>query len=538
MTGALAAVAELRARLFWRRIAARAGMAEGVSRVLLVALAVPTGVLVAVGLGFGSYQAARSGAGLRATVAIAAISFGLWQTWTATSLSFDDREGFDLRRFLLYPIPPGRLYALGLAAGVVGDPVTLFWSVSLGGVFVGAALGRPGAWLAILAVALAVFAASTILLVALVQEILGVFLESRRAREWGGIVSVALAIGFLAIIAGAAVRPIQAVQEMLPLLQALQWVAWPAAFSAASLHAVVEGRVAASLAWLAGEAVLAAASGWLAYRVALRQARSGGSTRRASGRWDAALAFPLQGARGGLVEKEAKYLVRHPLARMDAVLVPALTALVGWQLGMRFPRTESGVLHALPLFGVAAYTHLAVQPFWLNAFGWERGGARLLFLAPIDPATVLRVKNGVLLGFSSALFVLSAALLVAPGGRPPAWALVGAGVLFAALAPWLYAAGNLVSVLHPRALPFTLRGGHLPALSALLGIAITTAATGLFSLPVLLAARLDEPWVLVVAWALLGLVGLAIHRAALPAQARWFSRRRDEFLPAACGDDA
>ena len=41
------------------------------------------------------------------------------------------------------------------------------------------------------------------------------------------------------------------------------------------------------------------------------------------------------------------------------------------------------VVRALPLLAFAVYTHLATQVFWLNAFGWDRGGARLLFLAPL-----------------------------------------------------------------------------------------------------------------------------------------------------------
>jgi ABC-2 type transport system permease protein len=223
---------------------------------------------------------------------------------------------------------------------------------------------------------------------------------------------------------------------------------------------------------------------------------------------------------------------------MDAVLVPAITALIGWKVGSVIPGGDAAVVHALPLLGLAVYTHLVVQPFWLNAFGWERGGARVAFLAPVDLAEVLRVKNEVLLAFSGVLFAVSAAILLVPGGRPPPWAVLGAVVLFVAMAPWLYAAGNLVSILQPRAAPFTLRGGNLSALSALSGIVVVSAVTGVFALPVLAAIRWEAPGGMVGAWVGMGAAGVALHRATLPALARLLAERRDVLLPVACGDDA
>ncbi|MEI7705045.1 MAG: hypothetical protein WCK73_10660, partial [Deltaproteobacteria bacterium] len=158
MTGELRALAELRGRLLWRRFTARGGIAEGVATVVLLLIAVPVGLGFAVAIGMGAYQAVKSAGGLRSDVGASAIFFGIWQTWTAVSLTLNDRDGLDLRRFLLFPVRPGRVYAMGLATGIVGDPVALVWGAMLAGVFVGAAVARPGAWLAILAVVLLAFA--------------------------------------------------------------------------------------------------------------------------------------------------------------------------------------------------------------------------------------------------------------------------------------------------------------------------------------------------------------------------------------------
>jgi ABC-2 type transport system permease protein len=536
---ALLAVAELRARLLWRRLTGRAGIGEGVARVALFLLALPLGVAFAVALGVGTWQAVRSGRGLRVEVAASAVFFGLWQTWTAVSLTVNDREGLDLRRFLVYPVRPGRIYGVGLASGIAGDPIAAFWAVLLAGVLAGAAVARPGAWLLVLAVALALFAVATVLYVALLQEVLSAVLASRRAREWAMVLSVLLAVGAVVAVVGGAPRSWGELRALAPVLSLAQWVAWPAAFTAAAVRRLYAGEALAAWPWLAGQAAACAVAGQLAFAVALRQAMGGGG--ESGGGGDAGgtgWRLPGSPSLAGLLEKEGKYLLRHPLARMAAVVVPLVSGLVAWKVMPLVPPEAGEVVRALPLFGVAAYSHVFLQGFWLNALGWERGGARLIFLAPLDAAGVLAAKNLALYLLSLALFGLGAApILVA--GLPPAWALVGALALHAGLAPWIYAAGNAVSVLNPKAASFAVqRHASVPALSGLAGVAIVSVTTGAFALPVLLALRLEAPWLLPAGWAAMGLAGAWAYQRALRAEGRLLEARRDALLPVVCGDDA
>jgi ABC-2 type transport system permease protein len=211
---------------------------------------------------------------------------------------------------------------------------------------------------------------------------------------------------------------------------------------------------------------------------------------------------------------------------------------VGWKLVPRIPQEAGEVVRSLPLLGFALYAHLATQPFWLNAFGWERGGGRAWFLSPVPASDVLVAKNLVAYAFSLALFAASVGAGIAVGGAPPAWALLGAVTLHAGIAPWFLIAGNLVSLLNPRAAPHNVqRGGHLAPMSAFAGMAIFSAGGALFSAPVVVGIRLDQPWLLPAGWAALGLLGLAAYRAALPRQARLFHERREPLLDAICGDD-
>jgi ABC-2 type transport system permease protein len=538
--GALLAVAELRARLLWRRLTARGGLGEGVARVALLLLALPLGLAFAAALGVGTWQAVRTGRGLQVEVAAAAIFFGLWQTWTAVSLTVNDRDGLDLRRFLAYPLPPGRIYALGLASGVAGDPIAAFWGLLLGGVFVGAAVARPGPWLAGLALALLLFAVATVLYVALLQEALSVVLATRWAREWATVLSVLLAVGVVVAAVGGAPRTWRELGALVPALRAAQWLAWPAAFSAAAARRLFAGDASGAWPWLLGQAAASALAGRTAYAVALRQALSGGGA-----------GAPGEGARGtgwripgtpafaGLLEKEGKALLRHPLTRMAAVVVPLVSGLVAWKVAPLVPAAAGEVVRALPLFGVAAYSHVFVQAFWLNALGWDRGGARLAFLAPVDPAGVLAAKNVAVYVVALGVFALGAVPVLAAGAFPPAWAVAGALALHAGMAPWLYAAGNAVSVLNPKAASFAVqRHSSLPALSGLAGLAVVSLVSGIFALPVLLALRLEAGWILPAAWTGLGVAGLALLRRALRAEGRLLAARRDELLPVVCGDEA
>ncbi|HUL59031.1 MAG TPA: hypothetical protein VLU43_07145 [Anaeromyxobacteraceae bacterium] len=533
----LLALAELRGRLLWRRLRGRSGVPELVARITSFAIALPAALLFAGLAGAGSLAAARAGRGVQVDATVTALFFGVWQTWTVVSLSLAEREALDLRRYLLYPLPPGRVWAYGLAASVVGDPFAVFWCVILAGAFGGAALGRPGGWLAPLALVFALFVVGTVALVSLLQEILARALRGKRAR--------ALAIAALYLLLTAALAWASGGHrlngiEALRKAALFQWIAYPAALAAGAGRALYAGRLAEAVPWVAGQLAAAVATALLAYRLALAAALSGGegTTGRATpgGRgWPTGF---LPGRLGPLVEKEAKYLLRHPLAAILALVVPAFAALVAWKVAPRIPAEAGEVLRALPLMAFALYTHLVTQAFWLNAFGWERGGARIWFLAPVAPAQVVLAKNAATYVFALAVFVACAGAAVAVGGPPPTWALVAAFVLHASVAPWLLGAGNLVSILNPRAAPMAVqRGGALSQLSGLAGMAIVSAAAGLFALPVLAALHWEEPALLVGAWAGLGAVGAAVYRATLPWVGRLLVRRREALLEAVCGDE-
>ncbi|MBK9517106.1 MAG: hypothetical protein IPO09_07065 [Anaeromyxobacter sp.] len=535
----LAALVELRLRLGLRRLRGRGGVPELVAKALSYLVLLPLGVVFAGLVGAGMYRAARSGRGVQVDLPVSAVLFGVWQAWTAVAMSLHEREGVDLRRFLVYPLAAGRVFTYGLVASVVGDPFALFWCVLLAGAWGGAAVGRPGAWLLPLALALLLFAASVACSVVLLQEVSGRILRGKRTREVAiALLYVGLAMGGAALAGLRGRIDLARAREVLGLVQ---WLAWPAALGAGAARRLFSGEVAAALPWLAGQAAAVAASGWAAYRLTLSAATSGGAGGAASGSSGGAgwAGGWLPGLLGPLLEREVKHLARHPLPGVLLLVIPAMAGVVAWQASPLIPAEAGEVLRALPLLGFALYTHLATQVFWLNAFGWDRGGARQHYLAPLDLGEVLAAKNLATYALAALLYLGCVLLTVALVGAPPGWALLAALALHAGVAPWLHGLGNLLSVLNPRVASATLqRSGNLPALSGLLGMAIVSGVAGLFALPVLLALRLDQAWILPGAWLALGAAGLALYRGTLPRMGRLLEARRELLLGVVTGDEA
>ena len=533
-TSPLRALAELRLRLTLRRLRGRGGVVDIVARSVMLLMAVPAGLAFAAMAGVGSFRAVKSGSGLSTSVAAASLFFGIWQTWTVVAVTLSDRESFDLRRLLVYPVPPSQAFGYELLASVLGNPFALFWSLILFGAFSGAALARPGPWVFLLALDHLLFVIAVVALVALLQELLARALRGRRIRE---LLVATLYLGLLALIFWASAGGPRALWRGMGVLSRLRWVAYPAALAAEAARDLYSGQPMRSVPYLALLLVSGAVTVFIAYRLALADAlsgTSGGALRRTQG----GRGIHLPGTLGPLLEKEVKYLLRHPLTAVLGLVVPGIAAVVGWRALPFIPKDRGEVVRALPLFGFALYAQLVTQAFWLNAFGFDRGGARVWFLAPQDLADVLRAKNASVRLLSLLIFGLSALALVATAGPPPFWALLAALALHLGISPYYLAAGNLVSVLNPRPAALSLqRGGSLAPVSALVGMGIVSAGAALFALPVLLALRLDEPWVLVLSWTALGLGGAALRRAVLPATARLLSTHREALLAAVTGDD-
>jgi ABC-2 type transport system permease protein len=536
------AFAELRFRLASRRLLGRRGIGELVAKAIGYLLLIPIGVLVSIGIGAGTYRAAHAvhHNALNVGFPVTALFLGIWQAWTAATLAMQDQESLDLRRYLVYPLHPGSLWLHGQVAALLGDPLALFWCVLLAGGFLGAALGRFGTWLLPLAALMALFAVATLAWLALIQEIGTRVL--RRARLKSVLFAMVYVVGaaILVFLAGHhKQRP--GLSDLLAVLKGLQWLGWPGAMAAGGARQLFQGNLVGALPWMGALAVASAAAGWAAFRLALAEARDGGGggASRVGGGLGAVVGRLWTGPVGALLEREVTFLARHPLSLVLGIILPSVAGLIAWKVRPYLPAEAGEVVRALPVLGVALYVHLATQTYWLNGFGWERGGARLYFLAPVRLEGVLLAKNLAVGALALGIQLASVLAMVVTGGLPPAWALAGTLALHLGAAPWFLGLGNAVTIWNPRVAPLGLqRSGSLPALSALAGMVIFSGVAGVFALPVLVALRADQGWLLAPAWLALGALGGWLWWRSLPAAARLLQARREELLAAVTGDEA
>lgn len=545
----LGVLVELRLRLFLARLRGRGGIAEGVARAVGLFVAGPAALAFAVALGAASYRLALRAPGwdpLAVSVSAGAMLFAVWNGWTLLGLAMGERDALGLSRMLLYPVAPGRLYALGLAASLLGDPVAIVGALSLLGALTGAGVARPGAWLFGLAALLAGFAVATVTLVALLQEVLARLAASR----WRILLALAV-VGGLGLLRAAASGREGGFEALLPVLRRARWLAYPAALAGEGAARLYRGEGAGAALLPAGLLLLSsAAAGALAYRLALGAARSGGDGGpSAVGGWApstpgerSSRAPRLSRWLGPLLELELRVLVRNPAARLSCVMVPAFVALFGGGL-LRGTLPAGGaaaspVSRAVPLFVAVVYAQLSLQAFWLNPFGYDRGGARALFLAPVSPERILMAKNGAHLLLGLVVGALSIGAYAVVTGTPSVWALLSSAALALGLAPALLVTGNVVGTLAPRAVPAGIqRGAAVSPLAGLAGMAALSGAGLAFALPALAAVGWERPALVPLAWAGLAAAGWAGWFAALPAMGRLLQRRREALLEVVCGDE-
>ena len=496
----LAAFAELRFRLTWRRLLGRRGIGELVAKVIGYLLLLPIGLVVSIGIGAGMYRAAPPAATLARS----------WTCrWTCRSRRCSSGSGRPGPR----PRWPCRTRSRSTCAAT--------WSTRCGRARSGSTGRWPGCWATRWRSSgaccwagrssarrwagsapgsccwrslLVLFAAATLAWLALIQELGARVLRRARLKSllFAG-VYVALAVAVVA--AGRARSPPAGPARLargaeVAAVDRLARARW----RPAAARRLFRGDVArvAAVARGAGGCHGGDRLGGLpagARRGARGRGRrhgAGGRGARRGGR--AALAGA---ARGALLEREVTFLTRHPLPLVLGIILPAVAGLIAWKARPYLPAEAGEVVRALPVLGVALYVHLATQTFWLNGFGWERGGARLYFLAPVPPGAGAAGQEP---GGRRAGARHRAGLGAGDGaGRRPAAGL-GAGRhawrSTSAPRPGSSCSATPVAIWNPRVAPLTLqRSGSLPALSALAGMVIFSGVTGLFALPVLLALK-------------------------------------------------
>jgi hypothetical protein len=201
------------------------------------------------------------------------------------------------------------------------------------------------------------------------------------------------------------------------------------------------------------------------------------------------------------------------------------------EAGERLPPELAAALARVTSAPVPAWSLVAVvvlgSELWMNQFGWDRGGARVLLQLPIADRDLLRGK---LLGLArfqgmQALLALPPLLCLFPLTWQASLHAVAAGsVAFLVLAT----AGQLFSLRFPRGIE---RQGaahlplHLSWVPSLLSASVVATLVGVSEV-----TRLVADWAPPLALVVLGLFAAAGYRRALPVLSRELEAQRERLL--------
>jgi ABC-2 type transport system permease protein len=458
----LAAIAELRWRMFVHSLRSTRGKLEFASHIMVWFAFAIGGLGGAVGMGFGA--ALMISAGKPEMLALLLwFVFIFWQVFPIMATAFTNNpDSSDLLRF---PLSYRSYFLVRLAYGAF-DPATALGSLWSFGILLGVGFAKPELLPWTLLVLLA-FAAFNLVFLQMVFAWIDRWLAQRRTREFMGILFVLLILSFQLIgpltqYFGRRARP--DVQRYVELLAPVQGIL-PPGLAADAIAQAVHSRFMtgfSSLALLCGfmlvigyclhVRLLAQYRGENLSEVAAASALPTGRSPRLG--WNLpGFASPV----AAVFEKEIRYLLRS--GPMLLTFIMPIFFLAIFRFGAMNPARHSGVFlsrtpdMAFPT--AAAYTLLLLTNLAYNNFGGDAGGIQFFYAAPVSFREIVLAKN---LTHASILGAEVLVAWIAVGylyGRPTLDVTIAslAGLLFAA--PVNFSAGNLLSIYSPKKLDYS-----------------------------------------------------------------------------------
>ncbi len=449
--------------------------------------------------------------------------------WQASPLLLASQgASLDLKKLLVYPIPPARLFGVEVLLRIS----TCFEMLLLvTGLSVGLSL-NPEIRTKTAPLGLAIFVLFNLLLSAGLRHHLERWLRKRRLRE----------MLLLLLLVAAALPQLLVVIHVPDRLRAASGLLWGAWWPWAAAANLALGRPSAQVWAVASFWIVAAL--WYGRRqfqrsLGLEAAGEEAARRpkeRAESKLESFYRLPsrfLSDPLAGLVEKEIRSLVRSPRFRLVFLMGFTFGVLVFLPLMLR-NRSSGGEVPSYSLTLLCGYALLLLGDvvFW-NIFGIDRAAVQLYFLQPVPFRAVICAKNlaagiFVLLEITGVVLVWALLRLPLNLGR-----LSEAYLAPAVLCVYMMAAGNLTSIYAPR--------GVSPEKSAGAGSAATVRIFLLLlmpalSVPVLLAygarylsgSQAAFYGVLMMA----GLGGAVFYRFALGSAVSKAEQRRERMVAA------
>ena len=537
----LAAIANLRWRMFINGLRSKRGKMELASRVIV------TSVFAFGGLGGFAGAAALSWYMVSENKAefLAVplwLIFIFWQFFPVMATAFTNNP--DSSELLRFPLTYRSYFLVRLAYGFF-DPASALGTVGLLGVLLGVTIARPllAPWAMF---ALAVFGLFNLVLMQMIFAWLERWLAQRRTREIFGVLFILTMLSFQMIgpviqhynrgshpELGRAVQIAARVQGVLP-----------PGVAADAIAQVSQGHPASgleSLLVLAGLTFIV--SYLLHFRIRaqfrgenLSEADARPAVKQAQG---LQLGWELPGfsqSVAAVFEKEMRYLARS--GPMLLTLIMPVFMLLIFRFGAMNSLRHSHAFSRTPDMafpGAAAYALLVLTNLVYNSFGGDGGGMQFFYASPVQFRQILLGKNlthAAIVIANTFLAWLAVSYLY---GRPHLAVTVAtfAALLFAT--PLNFTAGNLLSVYSPKKRDFSTFGRqNVSQTTVLASFGMQIVIVGLGAAVFAIARLFQNLWIAVLLFLILAAIATPIYLMVLRNLDRIAVEKRETLLGELC----
>jgi ABC-2 type transport system permease protein len=460
----LAAIAELRWRMFVNGLRSKRGKMELVSRVIVTAAFALGGLGgFAAATGFAWYFISHSKAEYLATLFWPIFFF--WQVFPVMATAFTNNP--DSGELLRFPLNYSSYFLIRLAYGFF-DPASALGCLALFGILLGTSVAHPALFPWALLVILT-FALFNLVLMQTIFAWLERWLAQRRTREIMGVLFILVMLSFQLIspmIERVQKKPRPELGRATQIAAQVQAVL-PPGLAADAIAQTTRSHFLVGFSSLLFLGTLTAAVGSL-LNIRLRAQFRGENLSEAAAR--PVVAQP-QGLQVGwnlsgfsqpvaaVFEKEVRYLARS--GPMLLTLVMPIFMLVVFRLGPANPMRGSNYLSRTPDMafpGAAAYAILVLTNLVFNSFGGDGAGVQFYYASPVHFRQIVLGKNLIHASVLVANTALSWLAVSYFYGTPHLAVTIAtvAGLLFAA--PLNFTAGNLLSIYSPKKRDFSTFG--------------------------------------------------------------------------------
>ncbi|HEY6763196.1 MAG TPA: hypothetical protein VI386_00365 [Candidatus Sulfotelmatobacter sp.] len=536
----IAAIANLRWRIFLNSLRTRRGKMELVSRIVVSLAFTIAGIGGAAGMAGGAwYFVAESKPEFLALLLWPVLFF--WQIFPLMATAFTNNpDSSDLLRF---PLNYRSYFLVRVAYGSF-DAATALGSLWLTAVLAGITVARPALfpWAALI---LLTFAAFNIFLLQMIFAWIERWLAQRRTREVIGVLFILLMLSFQLI--GPAIEHFGGhsnpqFQHWVEVIKPVQQVL-PPGLAADAIARMSRAEFLAgwnSFVLLTACAMVVASLLHLRLRTQFRGenlSEAPAPTQRAKGLRRGWSVPVLPAVVSAVLEKEIRYLMRS--GPMLLTLIMPIFMLVIFRLGPLSPSRHSGgfLLRApdMAFPAAAGYTLLVLTNLVYNNFGGDAGGIQFFYAAPVSFRQIVLAKNlthAAILIFDILIAWLAVTFLYGPP-RLDATVSSLAGLLFAA--PINFTIGNLLSLSSPKKIDFSAFGRQRASQTTILAsLGVQIVVVGLGAGIFILARHYNNLWIAALIFLLMAIISISIYAWTLRGMDRFALRRRETLVAELC----